>query len=1235
MSFDADTLFGKIKKVEKELDILRSQSRTDFSGSGGGSGGGFGVGGSTNVTPSIHASFALNPVVHRLDEAEASPYALTGSITLRGASVIVEEGSNNASTSLEFNTINGTLNNGQILTIKPKEGKTLTLKTGGNIDITADVIVPDSEFVILQYFEDNGSKYNLLSGSSSGGLTNPMGTSLDMGVWDINNITEVRFINNATNTGTQLRIIARDTTTADGTFDRLEYEADNLGGHDFYVDKVNTTTPRLGITETSIESNVPLNMNLNHVEFQSITAPSHAVTAKRYLFQDTADDHLKIRTDTQLIDLETGSSNWSNITIDTSKDMLKYSLTNLGAVSFQDSGNVVRGSLTADSTNSSLTLNISTNPLRITNVGTEIATFSTVSGDEVNFFGDLDMNSKNIFEANSIVFDAFSTASADGKSITTQSGTKMQFVLERVSDFFTYEIGGSQKFTIGNTNIQSLLPLQMNTNSITDVTVFNMATYAGSAPTMNGNIWSDGTDIKTVSGGSERNFSLIGEFPSPVDTTLDMNDNMITNVELIGIVDTGSTSRGSMSGDATNGLVINGALTTIVDTTTTIASFSAVSGDEVNFFGDLDMNSKNIFEANSIVFDAFSTASADGKSITTQAGTKMQFVLERTSDFFTYEIGGNQRFVIGNASINAFKGISMNTNAITDVTVFNFDAYTGTAPTADGNMWLDGTDVKIVSGGVEKNISNTATQLDDLSDVLIGTPAGNTVLKYDTGTSKWVDGNILNANIDASANIDWAKINKAGSSLDDLADTLIGTPASNTVLKYVSGTGWVDGNVVNNNIDAGANIDKSKIATALTWATGDIPNLPASKITSGTLSTGVIPNLSATKITSDTIGVDRLGTGATATKFLRGDNTWQTVSAGGSTSFVGFTADDDLNMSTYDISNLDRILFDQNNGSALSSVQAGITSDNTPDMHFNLTGSTDFYRFHFGGSAVSEDTNIGTGGVTTNNIAVAHYITLNASSQTLITNGMINRNTSGDVQVYSGGSIRNMSDIGASSPTYGVQDYELPTEHNTSEFGFYNYITNSKNGMAIGQSGNSISKSVNYFVPVYVAKACTVRQLGFNNVAKATGSFSYYMALFSNRSGSSSTVNVSGDGQNYPYKKQVSGTATYQSAGNEAKYTSVYQAIDAGLYWLCLNIYYTQLSVGTHSGAQYPAIHHHDFSSANSAGYFRDDGSLYSDYFTPICCYYDGSSSIPSTAQDDMNIFLAGEVAPALFMRVT
>ena len=1227
MSFDADTLFGKIKKVEKELDILRSQSRTDFSGSGGGSGGGFGVGGSTNVTPSIHATFALNPVIHRLDEAEASPHALTGSITLRGASVIVEEGENNASTSLEFHTINGTLNNGQLLTIKPKEGKTLTLKTGGNIDITSDHTISDSEFAILQYFEDNGNKYNLLTGSSSGGLTNPMTSSLDMGAWDVNNVSEVRFINNATNTGTQLRIIARDTTTADGTFDRLEYEADNLGGHDFYVDRANTTIARFGITETSIESNVPLNMNLNHVEFQSITAPSHAVTAKRYLFQDTADDHLKIRTDTQLIDLEAGSSNWSNITIDTSKDMLKYSLTNLGAVSFQDSGNVVRGSLTADSTNSSLTLNIATNPLRITNVGTEIATFSTATSDEVNFFGDLDMNQNVIFELDSIVFDAFSTGSGDGKSINTGTGTKLSFDIERTSDFFEYKIGGSQKLTIGNTNIQSLLPLQMNTNSITDVTVFNMATYSGSAPTGNGNIWSDGTDIKTVSGGSERNFSLIGEFPSPVDTTLDMNDNMITNVELIGIVDTGSTSRGSMSGDATNGLVINGALTTIVDTTNPIASFSNTAGDEVNFFGDVDMNSNVIFELDSIVFDTFSTGSGDGKSISTPSGTELRFDLERTSDFFNFKIGGNQKLAIANTNIQSLLPLQMNNNSITDVTVFNMSAYSGSAPTGNGNMWLDGTDVKLRTGGVEKNLSDTATQLDDLSDVLIGAPSANTVLRYDTGTSKWVDGNILNAQIDASANIDWTKINKSGSSLDDLDDTSIGsTPSSNTVLKYVSGTGWVDGNVVNINIDAGANIDKSKISTTGTWATGDIPNL------------------SATKITSGTMDVDRLGTGSSATKFLRGDNTWQTISTGGSTSFIGFTADDDLNMATYDILSVDRMKFSttQGSGTSLGSSDTGIEaiySGSTPYGMKMQVPTSSIYQMYIAGTAKIE---VASGAITLNddvfptgNISMGDkYIELGD-----MTSGTVGTVASNKIRLFcDSGNSDHMSikrgsstvvdlEGGGGASLYGIQHHEIPTEHESNEWDYENYITNSPNGMVVGQNGYGIATDCNWYVPIYVGKDVTCRELGFNNIAKATGLMSYTLALFSNRSGGTSD-NVSGDGQNYPYKRLIQASASYQSASSEAKIVSAYKTISAGLYWICLNITYTQISNSL------PYIYHHEFVSANNAGYFRDDGSFASDFISPISVFYDSASSVPSYAQDDMSPNLA-HGAPALFMKCT
>jgi hypothetical protein len=64
----------------------------------------------------------------------------------------------------------------------------------------------------------------------------------------------------------------------------------------------------------------------------------------------------------------------------------------------------------------------------------------------------------------------------------------------------------------------------------------------------------------------------------------------------------------------------------------------------------------------------------------------------------------------------------------------------------------------------------------------------------------------------------------------------------------------------------------------------DIPNLSASKITTDTLSVDRIPDLSASKITSDLINPARLATGtANSTTYLRGDQTWQAINAGGVT----------------------------------------------------------------------------------------------------------------------------------------------------------------------------------------------------------------------------------------------------------------------------------------------------------------------------------------------------------------
>ena len=68
---------------------------------------------------------------------------------------------------------------------------------------------------------------------------------------------------------------------------------------------------------------------------------------------------------------------------------------------------------------------------------------------------------------------------------------------------------------------------------------------------------------------------------------------------------------------------------------------------------------------------------------------------------------------------------------------------------------------------------------------------------------------------------------------------------------------------------------------------------------------------------------------------IRVGNTVSTTGGGG-TSFIGFTADDDLRMGTFDITELDRLLYDQAAGQSLIATDVGTTSNANGDLLSNV-----------------------------------------------------------------------------------------------------------------------------------------------------------------------------------------------------------------------------------------------------------------------------------------------------------
>jgi len=179
---DEATELAKLKREANKIrDALFIQ---DFGANIVGSANAGGASGSQNPAGGGDSSgiISTRPTIHNITDIDSTGTS-TGvfdKIQLRSSNIIVEH-----TGSLDVRFIQGTLVDGTILYMKPKDGKQITLRTGGNIDIVTDLFVNDNQSAILVFYKDdqspdaNGNYVVATVSSTGGGGGGGLNTNLD------------------------------------------------------------------------------------------------------------------------------------------------------------------------------------------------------------------------------------------------------------------------------------------------------------------------------------------------------------------------------------------------------------------------------------------------------------------------------------------------------------------------------------------------------------------------------------------------------------------------------------------------------------------------------------------------------------------------------------------------------------------------------------------------------------------------------------------------------------------------------------------------------------------------------------------------------------------------------------------------------------------------------------------------------------------------------------------------
>ncbi len=197
----------------------------------------------------------------------------------------------------------------------------------------------------------------------------------------------------------------------------------------------------------------------------------------------------------------------------------------------------------------------------------------------------------------------------------------------------------------------------------------------------------------------------------------------------------------------------------------------------------------------------------------------------------------------------------------------------------------------------------------------------------------------------------------------------------------------------------------------------------------------------------------------------------------------------------------------------------------------------------------------------------------------------------------------------------GVQDAEPPLEDETDQFDFQMFISNSKQGYGATLSAE-LDEDTAIFVPIYLGKRARVTHLGFSNIVATTGTITFAMGLYANRT----------DGQNYPGLLIVQDTSATVTAMSQTALTNSLTPtnLEPGLYWIALVVTNTQINNPTRLAI-------HETEGANSVGYFDDTGGT--DDMLSLLGFTEPETFLPSTPANGMDFI--EESCPALFARLT